>query len=131
MRSGAMRAVDTNVLVRLVTRDDPRQVAAAEAFVARGAWVSHVVLAEAVWVLVSVYELKAPAVATAVDMLLNHRDLTVQDAESVAAALEQYRARPAVGFSDCLVLEVARKAGHLPLGTFDRGLAKLDGAQRL
>jgi predicted nucleic-acid-binding protein len=131
MRSGAMRAVDTNVLVRLVTRDDPKQVAAAEVFVARGAWVSHVVLVEAGSVLESVYELEAPAVAIAVDMLLNHRDLTVQDAESVAAALEQYRARPAVSFSDCLVLEVARKAGHLPLGTFERGLAMLDGAQRL
>jgi predicted nucleic-acid-binding protein len=126
-----MRAVDTNVLIRLVTRDHPRQVTAAETFVARGAWVSHVVLVEAVWVLMSVYELEAPAVATAVDMLLNHRDLTVQDAEAVAAALEQYRSKPAVGFSDCLVLEVARKAGHLPLGTFDRDLAKLDGAQRL
>ena len=126
-----MRAVDTNVLVRLVTRDDPKQVAAAEAFVARGAWVSHVVLVEAVWVLMSVYELEAPAIATAVDMLLNHRDLTIQDAESIAAALDQYRVRPAVTFSDCLVLEVARKAGHLPLGTFDRDLAKLDGTQRL
>lgn len=131
MRSGAMRAVDTNVLVRLVTRDDPRQVSAAEVFVARGAWVSLVVLVEAVWVLVSVYELEAPTVATAVEMLLNHRDLTVQDAETVAAALEQYRARPTVSFSDCLVLEMARKAGHLPLGTFDRALARLDGAQRL
>ncbi len=126
-----MRAVDTNVLVRLVTRDDARQVGAAEAFVARGAWVSHVVLVEAVWVLVSVYELEAPAVGTAVDMLLNHRDLTLQDAEVVAAALAQYRAKPSVGFSDCLVLEVARKAGHLPLGTFDRDLARLDGGQRL
>jgi predicted nucleic-acid-binding protein len=126
-----MRAVDTNVLVRLVSRDDPRQVAAAEAFVARGAWVSHVVLAEAIWVLTSVYELEAPAVATAVDMLLNHRDLTLQDADAVTAALEQYRAKPAVSFSDCLVLELARKSGHLPLGTFDRGLGKLDGAQRL
>jgi len=126
-----MRAVDTNVLVRLVSRDDPRQVAAAEAFVARGAWVSHVVLAEAIWVLTSVYELEAPAVATAVDMLLNHRDLTLQDADAVTAALEQYRAKPAVSFSDCLVLELARKSGHLPLGTFDRDLGKLDGAQRL
>jgi len=131
MRSGAMRAVDTNVLVRLVTRDDAKQVTAAEAFVARGAWVSHVVLVEAVWVLTSAYELEAPVLATAVDMLLNHRDLTLQDAEVVAAALEQYRAKAAVSFSDCLVLEVARKAGHLPLGTFDRDLAKLDGAHRL
>lgn len=126
-----MRAVDTNVLVRLVTRDDPRQVESAEAFVAPGAWVPHVVLVEAVWVLVSVYELEAAAVATAVDMLLNHRDLIVQDADVVLAALGHYRARPAVAFSDCLVLEVARKAGHLPLGTFDRNLAKLDGATRL
>jgi predicted nucleic-acid-binding protein len=126
-----MRAVDTNVLVRLVARDDARQVAAAESFVARGAWVSPVVLVEAVWVLTSVYELEAPAIATAVDMLLNHRDLTIQDADAVAAALEQFRTRPAVSFSDCLVLEVARKAGHLPLGTFDRDLGKLDGVQRL
>ncbi len=36
-----------------------------------------------------------------------------------------------LGFSDCLVLESARKAGHIPLGTFDRQLAKLEGAQRL
>ena len=126
-----MRAVDTSVLVRLVTRDDPRQVSAAEAFVARGAWISHVVLVEATRVLVSVCDLEAPAVATAIDMLLNHRDLTVQDAEAVAAALEQYREKPSVSFSDCLVLALARKAGHLPLGTFDRDLAKLDGAQRL
>jgi len=126
-----MRAVDTNVLVRLLTRDDPRQVAAAEAFVERGAWVPHIVLVEAIWVLISVYELEPPAVATAVDMLLNHRDLTVQDGEVVVAALETYRAKPSVSFADCLVLEVARKAGHLPLGTFDRALAKLEGAQRL
>jgi predicted nucleic-acid-binding protein len=78
-----------------------------------------------------VYELEAPAIATAVEMLINHRDLTVQDTDAVAAALEQYRARLAVSFSDCLVLEVARKAGHLPLGTFDRDLGKFDGTQRL
>ena len=126
-----MRAVDTNVLVRLVTRDDPRQVAAAEAFIARGAWVPHVVLVEAIWVLTSVYALQPPAVALAVDMLLNHRDLTVQDSDVVSAALAQYRKRPAVSFSDCLVLEVARRAGHVPLGTFDPELAKFDGAQRL
>lgn len=126
-----MRAVDTNVVVRLVARDDPRQVAAAEAFLARGAWVSHIVLVEAVGVLESVYELDGRAQAKAVEMLLNHRDLTVQDPDVVASALEQFRAKPTVGFSDCLVLELARKAGHLPLGTFDRDLAKLDGAVRL
>ena len=35
---------------------------------------------------------------------------------------------PASGFSDCLVFDIARKARHIPLGSFDRDLAKLDGA---
>jgi predicted nucleic-acid-binding protein len=126
-----MLAIDTNVLVRLVARDDADQVTAAEQFVARGAWISHLVLAETLWVLDSVYELGRAQIATAVDMLLNHRDLTLQDAEVVAAALIKYRSRPSVDFSDCLVLEIARKAGHLPVGTFDRTFAKMGDVQRL
>jgi predicted nucleic-acid-binding protein len=126
-----MRAVDTNVLVRLIARDEARQVAAAESFVAAGAWVGHLVLAETTWVLSAVYDLRPSAIATAVDMLLNHQRLTIQDADVVAAALEHYRGHARLSFSDCLVLEIARKAGHLPLGTFDQRFATLDGAQKL
>ena len=126
-----MRAVDTNVLVRLITRDDPRQTMAAEHFIAPGAWVHTLVLAEAVWVLSTVYELSSSDQVTALQMLLDHRELVLHDRETVAAALELFRARPALGFSDCLVIESARRAGHLPLGTFDRRLAKVDGAQKL
>lgn len=126
-----MRAIDTNVLVRLLTRDDPSQVGKAEGFVESGAWVSHLVLAETLWVLDSVYELNAAAIGTAVEMLLDHRQLSLQEPEVIAAALRHFRARPALGFSDCLMLEIARKAGHVPLGTFDRGLAKLEGAAKL
>ena len=126
-----MRAVDTNVLVRLITRDDRKQVAAAESFVSRGAWVSTLVLTEATWVLGSVYDLTHAEIATAIDMLLHHKSLTLQESDTVAAALEQYRSRPALGFSDCLILETARKAGHLPLGTLDGDLSKLDGAAGL
>ena len=126
-----MRAVDTNLLVRLATRDDAKQVAAAEAFVAPGAWVSHLVLVEMVWVLTSVYGLKPAEVAVAVGMLLAHKNLSLQDADVVGSALHLYKGKPMVSFSDCLVLEVARKAGHLPLGTFDRELGKLAGAQKL
>jgi predicted nucleic-acid-binding protein len=122
-----MRAIDTNVLVRLITRDNAKQTASAEAFVSRGAWVSHLVLIETVWVLDSVFELEQAQIALAVEMLLNHRDLVLQDPDVVQAALAHYRKRSKVGFSDCMVLEVARKAGHIPLGTFDRQLSKLDG----
>jgi predicted nucleic-acid-binding protein len=96
-----MHAVDTNVLVRLIARDDAEQIAWAEEFVCGGAWVSHLVLVETMWVLDSVYE-------------LGHS-----------------KKRPKLGFSDCMVLEIARKAGHVPLGTFDRALGKSDGAVAL
>ena len=126
-----MRAVDTNVLVRLVTRDDAKQLAAAEAFVEQGAWVSHLALAEATWVLSAVYGRSAGEIAKAIEMLLDHKDLTLEESEVVSNALAQFRGRPALGFSDCLMLEVARRNGHLPLGAFDRNLARLEGAQRL
>lgn len=126
-----MRAVDTNVLVRLVVRDDARQLAVAQAFVAGGVWVSHLVLAETVWVLQANYDFDAAALIDALEMLLNHVRLTVQDSDAAAAALVEFRKYPAVGFADCLILEAARKAGHLPLGTFDRPLARLQGVHKL
>lgn len=126
-----MRAVDTNVLVRLLAGDDARQVRAAEEFVGSGAWVSHLVLAETLWVLESVYQRNPAQLAAALHMLLKHESLALQDADTVAAALTHFKRKPALGFSDCLVLEIARKAGHTPLGTFDKGLGKLAGAQPL
>jgi len=126
-----MRAVDANVLVRLIARDDLRQTASAESFIEKGAWVSTLALAEAAWVLATVYELTLNDLIRAVEMLLNHRELVLQDADAVASALDLFRARPALGFSDCLMVESARKAGHLPFGTFDRKLAKVEGTQRL
>ncbi len=126
-----MRAVDTNILVRLLVRDDARQASAAEKFIARNAWVSHLVLAETVWVLDAVYARSPVQTASAIELLLAHAEVTLQDEDVVAAALVNFRARPALGFSDCLVLEIARKAGHLPLGTFDRQLARCEGAQKL
>jgi predicted nucleic-acid-binding protein len=126
-----MRAVDTHVVVRLLVRDDARQLNAAEEFSGGGAWISHLVLAETAWVLDAIYERSAEQIATAIEMLLNHAHLTLQDAEVVASAIAQFRVRPGLGFSDCLVVEIARKAGHLPLGTFDRNLAKIEGTQRL
>jgi hypothetical protein len=52
-------------------------------------------------------------------------------AETVAKALAQFRAKSSFSFADCLILEAARRTGHLPLGTFDRPLGLLPGAERL
>ena len=72
---------------------------------------------------------RTPAqLAAATELLLDHQSLTLQDADTVKSALGHFRTRPSLRFSDCLVLEIARKAGHLPLGTFDKALAKLNSA---
>jgi predicted nucleic-acid-binding protein len=127
-----MRAVDTNVIVRLITRDDEAQVRSAEAYIAAGgAWISHLVLVEVVWVLASVYELSRKEIAGAVEMLLEQENLVVQEPGIAAAALALYRKGGVRDFADCLIVEVTRGAGHLPLGTFDRRLSRVAGAELL
>lgn len=126
-----MHAVDTNVILRIITVDDPQQADSAERFIEAGAWVSILVLADAIWHLANSYKRTAAELFVAIELLLNHTDLTLQDSDVVAAALDLFRTRPSLGLSDCLMLELARKAGHLPLGTFDRDLAKVAGTQKL
>ena len=68
-----MRAVDSNIVVRLITRDHPTQVDSAEQFVEPGAWVSLLALAESVWVLKAIYALDPEEIASAIDYFLNHK----------------------------------------------------------
>jgi predicted nucleic-acid-binding protein len=131
MPGGVMRAVDTNLLVRLITNDDEAQLRTAEEFIAAGGWIPHIVLAEAMWVLASAFSLRRAGIAEAVEMLLNHRSLAIQDSDVVIAALANFREYAGVEFSDCLALETARRAGHLPFGTFDRRFSRLPDVQRL
>lgn len=126
-----MRAVDTNVLVRLLVRDDAAQFGKALAFIATGGWVSSVALVETVWVLESVYAKSKNEIAASLDLLFGDSRVAFQDADAASAALDQFRNHRALDFADCLILELARKAGHLPLGTFDRALGKAEGAERI
>ena len=126
-----MRAVDTNVVVRLLVRDERAQTEAAERFIAPGAWVPLIAFAEAIWVLTTVYEREPAAIAKSIEMLLMHERLVMESAGAIAAALEVFREKPGLGFTDCLIAESARQAGHLPLGTFDRKLATVAGVERL
>ncbi len=123
-----MKFIDTNVLVRLITRDDARQTALADAYIRSGVWVSVLALAETSWVLSATYNLRPREIGTAFQMLLDHPDLVLQHREAVAAAVDLFRAKPALGFSDCLVLQLARAEGHIPFGTCDRALAKIEGS---
>ena len=80
-----MRAIDSNVLVRLIARDDAKQLKAAEQFVEKGGWVSVLALAETTWVLASVYERSPAEMTTAIEMLLKHRSISLQDSEIISS----------------------------------------------
>ena len=90
-----MHAVDTNVLVRLIARDDAHQAALAERFMENGAWVSILALAEVTWVPGTQYKLNPTKLALAIEILLNQKNLVLEDADVVAAAIVLFRMRPA------------------------------------
>lgn len=122
-----MKAVDTNVLVRIFADDDAHQSKRARNFIGTNAWVSHIALVETIWVLGSVYERPKADLIRAVKVILKNEALVLQEPESVAEALLLYKSHSGVAFSDCMILAVSKKAGHTPLGTFDTKLAKIDG----
>lgn len=122
-------AADTSLLARAFLESASRQSARAIELVAKGVWVSHVVLHEFVWVAVRAYDHDHVDVAGLIERLLLHRTVMLEQALVVQAALDRFTEKPQVGFNDCLVLEIARAKGVLPLVTFDRDLSKLEGAE--
>jgi predicted nucleic-acid-binding protein len=114
-----------------MVRDHEQQTDSAEKFIADGAWISLVALTESIWVLQTSYQYTHNELTTVIDMLLDHAQLVIQDQATVAAALDRYRSHPGLGFSDCLLFQIANDAGHLPFGTFDRKLARIEGAVKL
>ena len=83
-----MTAVDTNVVVRLLTGDDPKQAAAAKAlFASEPIWIAKTVLLETGWVLRSLYGFEESSIRNAFIKLLGLKNVQVEDEASVAAAL--------------------------------------------
>jgi len=83
-----MTAVDTNVLIRLLTGDDPAQQAAARSlFETEQIWIARTVLLETAWVLRSLYGFREPAIGSALTSLLGLRNVHVEEALAVASAL--------------------------------------------
>jgi predicted nucleic-acid-binding protein len=127
-----MAAIDTNVLVRLVTRDDPVQYAKALAFVNQHqpVRVTHLSMLELAWVLMSRYGLTKAKVIKVLDSLLEMAELDVEQPAILDAALATWEGSKA-DFADCFILETVKQAAETPLAAFDRALAKLDGCRKL
>jgi predicted nucleic-acid-binding protein len=126
-----MIALDTNVLVRYITRDDPVQFHKAE-HVIDGAqasgerlFLSPIVLCELVWVLRSIYGLRRTEIAGCLDQVLRTSQFELPDSTLVWHAFMDYRNGKA-DFADCLIGRLARQHDCTRTLTFDAGLKEND-----
>lgn len=121
-----MIGLDTNVLVRLITRDDEQQAALARSTLGTNAkevaFVNRATVLELVWVLESAYSYEATIIADAIDVLLDLETITVEDASVVRRATRLYRA--GADFADALVTESNLAQTCRSTLTFDRRAAK-------
>ena len=130
-----MIAVDTNVLVRYLVRDDLQQADAARALLQsvtaeKPVFACREVVVELVWVLERAYGFSRDRIATILEELVATEGLVVEDAHDVAQAAFRYRAGGA-GFSDLMVVAAAKRVGAVPLYTFDRKAARLEAVELL
>lgn len=131
-----MIGIDTNILVRLIVADEPRQTAAARDFIHDRCtpddpgYISNVVLAEVAWILARGYGYSRNDIADAIERMMEIAQLQVESSTDVAAALVDYRQGPA-GFTDCLIGHLNRTAECTHTITFDHKAAKLPGFKLL
>jgi predicted nucleic-acid-binding protein len=104
-----MTAVDTNVVVRLLTADDAKQAAAARALFASGpVWIAKTVWLETAWVLCSLYGFEDGAIHDAFSRLLGLVNVHTEDKQSLIAALQL--SSQGIDFADAMHL-TSRPAG--------------------
>ncbi len=124
-----LRAIDTNVLVRFILADDEGQLASVDRLMESQTgpfFVSHIVLAELVWVLKTGFRMRKDLLDAAISRIMASPMFEVEREWLVAKALAQYRNGRA-GFADYLIGAVAHDAGCRDLLTFDRKLAETAG----
>lgn len=126
-----MIGLDTNVLVRYIMQDDPKQAAKATRLMESltpqdPGYVAVVAVLELFWVLTKPYGLNRAQAAQAIELLLRTREITVDRTEHIAQALRRYTSSSA-DFADCLIACMATSAGCAKTMTFDVRAAKAAG----
>ncbi|MDE2867295.1 MAG: type II toxin-antitoxin system VapC family toxin [Chloroflexota bacterium] len=127
-----MEAVDANVILRYLAGDNPEQETAARTLMdgltpGNPGFICREVIIEVAWVLERSYRLSRAQVAGALIDLTASDSLVVENSDDVAAAAHRYQ-QGGIGLSDLMILSAAERQGAIPLHTFDRGLAKMQGA---
>ena len=130
-----MIALDTNILVRYLVRDDEKQAAAARTLlesltIDQPGFVCREVIVELVWVLERSYQCSRDRIATVLEQLATTESLVVETGNDVIRAASRYRSGVA-GFSDLMILSAAERSQAHLLYTFDQKAARLEGVELL
>lgn len=131
-----MPALDTNVLIRYIVRDDSAQLAAARRLIRKCVSEQHAlfvpvtVTLELEWVLRSSFGYDKLETIRVLSDLFSAAELSFESEQALEVALELHR-RSAADFADCLHIALAAQAGEQPLWTFDKPAAKVGGASLL
>jgi len=130
-----MIGLDTNILVRFFTHDDPHQTPLARALVnslipENPGFVSLLVVAELVWVLESCYGFSKPEIISSLDSLLRSKEIQIQTPELAWEALRKFTNCRA-DYVDCLIERCAHAAGCSHTMTFDQKAASTEGMRVL
>ena len=131
-----MVGIDTNVLVRYLTQDDPKQSAVATRFIEGSlstenpGFVSTITLCEIAWVLAESYAADRKRIRETVEGLLATKQLVIERSELAWKALRAWEGVPA-DFSDALIGQLAIAHGGEKTITFDRTAARLPGFELL
>ncbi len=129
-----MPALDTIVLVRYIVQDDSGQLAAARRLIERvvtqgqSLFVPVTVTLELEWVLRASFGYPKDDILRVLSSLFSAAELSFDSEHALEVALQLYRDGSA-DFADCLHIALAAAAGEQPLWTFDKGAAKVNGAQ--
>ena len=126
-----MIGLDTNVLVRYIMQDDPKQALKATKLVesltpTAPGFVTLVTMVELFWVLSSAFELSRGQIVETFDGMIRAKQLVVEQRDQVVRALRAYGSSSA-DFADCLIDRTATAAGCDKVMTFDVGASKQAG----
>lgn len=125
-----MIGLDTNVMVRYLVQDDPKQSAVATAFIEKSMsegstlWIGLVTLCEIIWVLEKCYELTKQELVDLLLQLLQTKQLKIELDEVVWRAWNDYKQGSGIGFSDCMIGRQNISQGCVATYTFDKKAAK-------
>ncbi|MGA8763809.1 MAG: type II toxin-antitoxin system VapC family toxin [Candidatus Sulfotelmatobacter sp.] len=130
-----MIGLDTNVLIRYLTHDDPLQTAAAVKLIQalspdEPGFLSTVAVVELVWVLQASYGFEKNEIESVLETLLRSKDLVIERAGSVEQALRGFKASRA-DFSDCLIERIGHASQCQYTVTFDKNAAATAGMRLL